>query len=223
MNLNKEFEEEYNKNLDDFFIKNKEMSKIEIILHLVLPIPLKKVLLKPSRLCLLMLYPLLIAMLSFPILISYTTNDRLLTLMFSMVAFLFFLILIVFCRPLLMSMYYILLTRKKLLSTLFKHQKASQRLIDIVEQNCNEKYKTEIMYELLYNNSPFWERGTYGRLKGFFYNETFGDTEFMKDIERMAQELRLQIGELKSQKEAWEELKVLEGTLSATKKVVKRL
>ncbi|HCJ8467948.1 TPA: hypothetical protein NV714_001670 [Escherichia coli] len=45
----------------------------------------------------------------------------------------------------------------------------------------------------------------------------------MKDIERMAQELRLQIGELKSQKEAWEELKVLEGTLCTTKKAVKIL
>lgn len=223
MTLNKEFAEEYRKNLDDFFTKNKDMSKIEIILHLVLPVPLKKVLLKPSRLCLLMLYPLLIAMISFPILISYTTNDRLLTLMFSMVVFLFFFILILFCRPLIMSMYYILLTRKKLLSTLFKHQKASQRLIDIVEKKCNKKYKTEIMYELLYNNSPVWESGTYGRLKGFFYNETIGDTEFMEDIERMTQELRLQVGELKSQKEAWEELKVLEGTLSATKKTVKRL
>lgn len=208
------FQEQYEKDFNNFVKNNQDMSRIEIILNLVLPVQLKKNLIIPSLMCLASFYILIIALWSIPFLSQILTNDILITICWSTLIIILTGGSLLWFSALLKFPFYALKTRKKLLINFFDNNKATQDLIDCMEKSCKEKNRIPIMYQLLNVHTPLWEKGTNGRLKGFYYKKTYGDYGFLEEIESITKNMRLQMEDIESQKKALEQKKHIEKNLS---------
>lgn len=208
------FKEQYDKDFNDFFEKNKDTSRAEIILTLSIPVPLKKNLIKPSFFCIFSFYLLFILLWTIPFFSQILTNNIINTICCTLISITLSGISVVLFPVLFLYLpVYLCSRKKKLLITLFDHQKASQDLIDSMEKSCPEKNRTAIMSQLLNRHSPMWEKGTNGRLKGFIYKKTTGDYGFLEGIKDIDENMRMQMEDLEGQKKAWEEKQKMENAL----------
>lgn len=209
-----DFKEQYDKDFNDFFEKNKDMRRAEIILTLSIPVPLKKNLIKPSFFFIFSFYLLFILLWTIPFVAQIVTNNPIKTLCCSLISMLLTGISVVLFPVLCFDLpVYLCSRKKKLFINLFDHQKASQDLINCMEKSCPKQNQTAIMYQLLNRHTPVWEKGTNGRLKGFIYKKTTGDYGFLKGIKDIDENMRMQMEEIEGQKKAFEEKKQMEKDL----------
>lgn len=208
------FRQQYEKDFNEFVEINQDMSRMEIILNLVIPVPLKKSLITACLMCFASFYILIIALWTIPFFTKIITNDILTTLGFCTIFLTVTGICFICCPPLLKFPFYVLKTRKNLLMNLFDDEYASQDLIDCMEKSCKKTNRTPIMYQLLNVHTSLWLKGTNGRLKGFYYKKTYSDYGFLEEIENIHENMRMQMEEIEGQKKAFEEKKKIEDDLS---------